>query len=569
MVVAFGVQQAIGALPDAAYAFQPTISGGAGEAAMRLSMPVVAAADPWAGAANPWAESNLWSHPPEPTPASKVPDMDWSELRDVYSGAMPRVAALEGFGGPIVPDCARKWPGCRPPPPLPTSPPPSPFPPPLPGPPPQKPTPPEMPRPPGKPPGAPPAPPMPTYPPATVQCSYDHRVKFDCLSWCRPQDWKQHCYHECGCAACQWCPDDVLKYSSNRPRPPPPPPPPPPLPPTPLRPPPSMPPGWGCVDGREELKRAGHGEGSGCGGPLTNSEHLCSRFFVTTAGREPRPCGWRADGGNGVLLTIEEVLSKDGLGRRSRLMAASVSSGEDALVGSALVGGFRFGCIKLHSCRSYTDLVHEMALEAAALKDGFLNDPMGLPAVTPQATGAGGGYGGGGYGGGGAPARPGYTSDDGSWRSAEAAAAQTAAALKVAEEVAREERVAAVAAAWEAAEADKAAALRVAEEAMAAAQAMQAMLAAPNVLESAELSTGQVTRQVGKGSASAGGSLGIVDRLQRLNNPWSQLLMVLAGIAVLVAMGARAYEVGMQRLRGGKQLPELLPQDEEILDEDI
>ena len=328
-----------------------------------------------------------------------------------------------------------------------------------------------------------------------------------------------------------------------------------------------MPPGWGCVDGREELKRAGHGEGSGCGGPLTNSEHLCSRFFVTTAGMEPRPCGWRADGGNGVLLTIEEVLGRAVLRSRSRLMTASVSSEDDTLV-----AGFRFGCIKLHSCRSYTDLVREMALEAAALKDPSmqLDLSMGLPAVTPQASGAGGGYGGGGYGGGGALARPGYTSDDSLWRSAEAmkaaAEADKAAALKVADEMAQEERAAAVAAVWEVAEADKAAALvKVAEEAMRTAQAM--MLAVPKGVESTQPSIGQV----GEGGASAGGSLGgIVDGLQRLNNPWSQSLMGLAGVAVLVAMGARAYEIAMQRLRGGKQLPELLPQhEEEMFDEDI
>lgn len=179
MVIVFGVQQAICALPDAAYTFQPTVSGDAGEAAMRLSMPVAAA--------DPWAEGNLWSRPPDPAPAAKVPNIDWSELRDVYSGGTPGVAALQGFGGPRAPDCSRKWPGCRPPPPLPTSPPPSPFPPPPPGPPPQEPTPPEMPCPPGTPPSAPPSPPMPMYPPATIPCSYDRRAKFDCLSWCRPQ----------------------------------------------------------------------------------------------------------------------------------------------------------------------------------------------------------------------------------------------------------------------------------------------------------------------------------------------------------------------------------------------
>ena len=132
-----------------------------------------------------------------------------------------------------------------------------------------------------RPPTPPKTPAVPAYPPAFIPCTYNRKELFDCANWCDPAHAAQHCYRECRCAACDWCPESILTVSSNRPRPPPPSPSPPPPP----LPPPAITPGWGCVKGRKEIMHpVTH---IGCTSHVITTEKQCNMYYVRTSTGEP------------------------------------------------------------------------------------------------------------------------------------------------------------------------------------------------------------------------------------------------------------------------------------------
>lgn len=65
----------------------------------------------------------------------------------------------------------------------------------------------------------------------------------------------------------------------------------------------------------------------GCASKFTTTEAKCNSIYVLTSTGEPRPCGWRPIGSDGEYLPPTEQVDPTA----------------------------KYGCVKLHSCRSYTD----------------------------------------------------------------------------------------------------------------------------------------------------------------------------------------------------------------------